>query len=121
MATVTKTGPRRTTGAEPLCRIVPGDVATFGTGGVGLPVNLDQNETVGGIAFANASSYTITGANTLTLDGSGHGAAIGVTAGTANAINTPVALNDNVTATVNCRRLHVTLGGAIANLPPRRR
>jgi len=93
----------------------PGDVATFGTGGVGLPVNLNQNETVGGIAFANASAYAITGANTLTLDGSGLGAAIGVTAGTANAINTPVALNDNLTATITAGA-SVTLGGAVANV-----
>ncbi len=93
----------------------PGDVATFGTGGVGLAVNLDQTETVGGVAFNNANSYTVTGANTLTLDGSGHGAAIGVTAGTANAINTPVALNDNVTASVNSGD-SLALGGAIANV-----
>jgi autotransporter-associated beta strand protein len=93
----------------------PGDVATFGTGGVGLPVALNQNETVGGIAFANASSYTITGANALTLDGSGHGAALSVTAGATNAINTAITLNDNVTATVNSGN-SLTLGGAIANV-----
>jgi autotransporter-associated beta strand protein len=93
----------------------PGDVATFGTGGVGLAVNLNQAETVGGVAFNNANSYTVAGANTLTLDDSGHGAAIGVTAGTANAINTPVALNDNVTASVSPGD-SLTLGGAIANV-----
>jgi autotransporter-associated beta strand protein len=93
----------------------PGDVATFGTGGVGLPVALNQNETVGGLAFANASSYTITGANALTLDGSGHGAALSVTAGATNAINTAITLNDNVTATVNSGN-SLTLGGAIANV-----
>jgi autotransporter-associated beta strand protein len=92
----------------------PGDIATFGIGGIGLPVNLDQNETVGGIAFTNASSYTVTGTNTLTLDASGHGAAIGVTAGTANAINTSVKLNDNVTASINSGD-SLTLGGVIAN------
>ena len=93
----------------------PGDVATFGTGGLGLPVNLNQPETVGGIAFNNAGSYTIAGANTLTLDGSGHGAAIGVSAGTTNAINTAVALNDNLTATVNAGDA-LTLGGSLANV-----
>lgn len=92
----------------------PGDVATFGSGGVGLPVNLNQNETVGGIAFTNGGSYTVTGANTLTLDGSGHGAAIGVTAGTGNAINTSIALNDNVTASINSGA-SLALGGVIAN------
>jgi autotransporter-associated beta strand protein len=93
----------------------PGDVATFGTGGVGLPVNLNQNETVGGIAFANANSYAISGAGTLTLDGSGLGAALNVTAGTTNAIATAVNLNDNVTATVNSGD-SLILGGAIANV-----
>jgi len=93
----------------------PGDVATFGTGGLGLPVDLNQPETVGGLAFNNASSYILTGANTLTLDGSGHGAAIGVSAGTTNAINTAVALNDNVTATVNAGDA-LTLGGSLANV-----
>jgi len=82
-----------------------GDAATFGSGGVGSPVNLNQNETVGGITFSNASSYTIIGANTLTLDNTvnnvTHPAAISVTGGTANAINTPVALNVNLTAMVN--------------------
>ncbi len=93
----------------------PGDVATFGTGGVGLPVNLNQSETVGGVAFANASSYVITGANTLTLDASGHGAAIGVTAGTTNDISTAVALNDNLTVSVNGGD-SLTLAGGIANV-----
>ncbi len=92
-----------------------GDVATFGTGGLGLPVNLNQPETVGGLAFNNASSYTITGANPLTLDGSGHGAVIGVSAGTSNALNTAVALNDNVSATVGTGDT-LTLGGSIANV-----
>lgn len=93
----------------------PGDVATFGTGGVGLPVILNQNETVGGVAFANASSYVITGASTLTLDASGHGAAMGVTAGTTNDISTAVALNDNLTVSVNGGD-SLTLAGGIANV-----
>jgi len=91
-----------------------GDSATFGTGGVGTPVNLNQNETVGTLIFNNASSYTITGANTLTLNNSGHGVGINVTAGMANAVNTAVALNDNITATVNSGD-SLTLGGTIAN------
>ena len=93
----------------------PGDVAAFGSGGVGLAVNLDQNETVAGISFTNASSYIIAaGANTLTLANGGHGAAINVTAGTLNAINPAVALNDSLTVTVNAGDA-VTLGGTIAN------
>jgi fibronectin-binding autotransporter adhesin len=91
------------------------DTAIFGSGGVGNPVNLDVAETVGGISFTNAAgSYTISGANTLTLDNSGSGAAINVTAGTANAINTAVALSDNLTVTANSGKT-VTLGGIVAN------
>ena len=91
-----------------------GDAATFGSGGVGLPVNLNVNETVGGISFSNASSYTIIGANTLTLDNTAHGIPITVTAGTSNAINTAVALNGNVSATVGAGD-SLTIGGSIAN------
>jgi autotransporter-associated beta strand protein len=90
------------------------DTAFFGIGGTGNPVNLDQAETVGGITFSNASSYTINGANTLTLDNLGHGAALVVTAGTANAINTAVALNDNTTAAVSSGAW-LTLGGTVSN------
>jgi fibronectin-binding autotransporter adhesin len=92
----------------------PGDAATFGTGGVGAPVSLNQNETVGGLTFDNASSYTVSGASTLTLDNSGHAVAISVTAGTANAVNTPVSLNGNVTTTVGAGD-SLAFGGSIAN------
>ena len=76
----------------------PGDVATFSSGTTPGTVNLDVNKTVGGVTFNNAASYTISGANTLTLDNSGAGAAIGVSAGT-HTIQTAVALNDNLTVT----------------------
>jgi autotransporter-associated beta strand protein len=92
----------------------PGDAATFGTGGLGSPVNLNQNETAGALTFNNAASYTITGASTLTLDNKTKGVAINVTAGTTNAINTALSLNDNVTATVNSGE-SLALGGTIAN------
>lgn len=94
-----------------------GDAATFGSGGVGSPVNLNQSETVGGLTFTNASSYTINGANTLTLDNSGHPGAINVAAGTANALNSPVALNGNLTATVSTGA-SLSLGGSVANASP---
>ena len=92
----------------------PGDAATFGSGGVGAPVNLNQNETVGALAFNNASSYTITGSKTLTLDNKGNGVAIAVTAGTANAINTSVSLNGNVNVSVNAGD-SLAFGGTVAN------
>ena len=91
-----------------------GDAATFGTGGVGQAVNLNVSETVGGVTFNNAASYTITGANTLTFNNKGRGAGISVTAGTANAINTAIALSDTFSATVNPGD-SLTLGGIIAN------
>jgi autotransporter-associated beta strand protein len=92
----------------------PGDAAIFGTGGVGSPVILNQGETVGGITFNNASSYTITGANTLTLDNTTHVIPISVSAGTSNAINSPVLLNGNVGATINTGD-SLALGGSIGN------
>lgn len=51
----------------------PGALAHFGGGGVPITaprvVTLNANQTVGTIAFNSAQSYTVSGANTLTLDG----------------------------------------------------
>ena len=78
-----------------------GDAATLGAGSILRTVTLDANETVGGIDMTNLNSFVIaSGGKALTLDNKGSGATVGVTAGTANAINTAVALNDNVIATV---------------------
>jgi autotransporter-associated beta strand protein len=90
-----------------------GDSATFNSAG-GSAVTLNAIETVGGITFNNPSSDVISGAHTLTLDGSGHGATVTVSAGTANAINTSVALNDNTTIVANSGQ-SLTLGGTVAN------
>jgi fibronectin-binding autotransporter adhesin len=90
-----------------------GDAATFNSAG-GSAVTLDANETVAGITFNNTSSDVISGGNTLTLDGSGSGALITVSAGTANAINTSVALNANAAIVANSGT-SVTLGGTVAN------
>jgi len=92
----------------------PGDAATLGTGGVGVPVNLNQNENVGGLTFNNASSYTIAGSSTLTLDNKGNAVGIIVSAGTANAVNAPVALNGNTTATISAGD-SLTFGNPVAN------
>jgi alpha-L-rhamnosidase len=70
----------------------PGDSANFGTGAG--PVTLDAPETVGAITFNSSASYTISGANTLTVDNNGNGAVITVTAGAANTIQTAISLND---------------------------
>jgi len=92
----------------------PGDSASFGSGGTGIPVNLNVPETVGGITFNSASSYTISGGNTLTLNNNGHGAAINVSAGPANAINTAVELSD-VTVVVANSGDSLALGGTVSN------
>jgi autotransporter-associated beta strand protein len=90
-----------------------GDSAIFGSA-AGSAVTLNVSETVGQMIFTNPNSYTISGANTLTLDNSGNGAALNVTAGTANAIQTPISLNDNATATVGTSN-QLTLSGVVAN------
>ncbi len=77
-----------------------GDSATLGVGTSLRTVNLNVAETVGGLTFTNSNSFVVSGGNTLTVDNKGAGAPITVSAGTANAIQTPVSLNDNLTATV---------------------
>ena len=82
------------------------DTATFDSGAATSlnTVTLDANETVGAINMNNANSYVVADGglgNTLTLDASGSGASVAVTAGTANAISAKVSLNDNTTVTVS--------------------
>ena len=73
-----------------------GDSATFGATAPGT-VNLDANETVGGVTFNNASAFTISSSNssTLTLDNVSAGVTVTVTTGT-HSISNAVAFNDNV-------------------------
>jgi autotransporter-associated beta strand protein len=89
-----------------------GDAATFGN--VVSPVVLDTAETVGTLAFNQSSSYTISGSSTLTLDNSGVGASVTVSAGTANLINPPIALNDSTVVSLSGAS-KLTLAGVIAN------
>ena len=91
-----------------------GDMAILGVGSSLRTVTLDTGESVGGITFTNPNSFVISGANTLTLDNSGNGAALLVTGGTTNAIKTPVALNDNTAITVNSGKTLI-VSGTIAN------
>jgi fibronectin-binding autotransporter adhesin len=77
-----------------------GDSAKLGVGSALRTVTLNANETIGGLTFTNNNSFVVTGGNTLTLDNKGAGAPLTVQAGTANAIQTAVSLNDNATATV---------------------
>ena len=92
----------------------PSDSATFGTGSSLLTVTLDANETVGAITMNNTNSFVISGGNTLTLDQLGSGATINVSGGSANAIQTAVALNDNLAVAVNSGE-SLSLSGNIAN------
>jgi len=93
----------------------PSDSATFGAGSAVRTVTLDANETVGGIFLTNAHSFVIaTAGKTLTLDNQGGGAAISVGAGTANTIQTAVALNDNLQVSVVGGQ-SLTVSGNISN------
>jgi autotransporter-associated beta strand protein len=95
------------------------DTATFDSGAATSlnTVTLDANETVGAINMNNASSYVVADGGlgkTLTLDASGSGASVAVTAGAANAISAKVSLNDNATVTVSSGQ-SLNLSGVVAN------
>jgi len=95
----------------------PGDTATFGNGTAFSTVTLDAAETIGTITFDNNNSYAIANSgHTLTVDNTGLGASIFVTAGTANSISAPVALNDNLAVNLSAgQSLAVT--SAISGIP----
>lgn len=91
------------------------DLATFGTGTALRTVTLDANESAGGVTMNNNNSFAIADAGKiLTLDNSGNGANVIVQNGTANDIQTAVALNDTATLTVSSGK-SLTVSGAIAN------
>ena len=91
-----------------------GDTAILGIGSVLRTITLDANESLGTLAFTNANSFVISGTQTLTMDGSGNGAHVTVTGGSTNAAQTPVALNDNTTVSVDSGD-SLMFSGAIAN------
>jgi len=94
-----------------------GDTATLGTGSALRTVTLDANETVGALALTNANSFVIANAgHALTLDNGGSGALVVVNAGTANAIQTAMALNDNAQFTVGGGD-SLAISGTISNSP----
>ena len=94
----------------------PGDLATFGVSSALRTVTLDANEAVGVVQMTNANSFVITGngTTTLTIDNSGSPAAINVTAGTANAIQTQVSLNSTAQVAVGSGD-KLTISGTITN------
>jgi len=91
------------------------DSAIFGVGSALQTVTLDASETVGGITFTNQNSFIIASAgNPLTLNNEGEGATINVTGGTANAIQTALALSDNLTETA-LANTSLAVTGTISN------
>ena len=92
-----------------------GDTATFASDTAQYSVTLDQAETVGGITMNNPySTVILSSGNTLTLDNAGSPSVVAVGGGSANVINPPVALNNNVTVTVGGGE-QLSLAGGIAN------
>lgn len=92
-----------------------GDSATFGISTALRTVTLNANETNGAVTFNNNNSFVIANSGkTLTLDNNASGAPINVAAGTANAIQTAVALHDNVTVTVNGGK-SLSVSGVVSN------
>jgi autotransporter-associated beta strand protein len=94
-----------------------GDAAVLGAGPALQTVTMDANETVGGMAVTNGNSFVIANVgNTLTLNNNGAGALVVVSAGTANTIQTAVALGDNATVTVGGGD-SLALTGVVSNGP----
>ena len=94
-----------------------GDNATLGVSSSFRTVILDTNETVGGVQFTNPNSFAVANSGyALKLDNSGYGATVTVSAGTSNAIQTSVALNENATVTVGSGDL-LAISGIISNSP----
>lgn len=92
-----------------------GDAATLGVGSALRTVTLNTNESVGTLTMTNASSFVIAnGGNALTLDNTGSGATVNVTDGTANDIQTAVALNDNAVVTVGSGK-SLAFSGIVSN------
>lgn len=92
-----------------------GDSATLGVGSALRTVTLNANQTVGGITMSNLNSFVIANSgNALTLDNTGSGAAVNVSGGTANLIQTAIALKDNATITVSSGNA-LAITGVISN------
>ena len=91
-----------------------GESAVLGVGASLTTVNLAGGKTVGSVTFTNDHSFIVTNSSsTLTMDNGGNGASLNVTAGTLNAIDTPVTMNDNTTLNVAGSKA-LALGGNVA-------
>jgi autotransporter-associated beta strand protein len=100
-----------------------GDVATFGVGNPSTPtiVSLTQNETLGEILMTNANAFQIANASgnswALKMNNTTNAPTIVVTAGTANAIQTAVAVTNAMAVTVAANAL-LSVSGNITNADP---
>ncbi len=92
-----------------------GHAATFGPIiNANRTVTVDAARIVGTISFNNATaSYTIAGANTLTLNATSGDARINVTAGS-HTISAPVALADNTVVTIAPAESNLTITGTLS-------
>lgn len=101
--------------SNPTVPSAAGDAATLGVGSSLRTVTLNANETVGQLSLTNANSFVVANSGkTLTLDNKGAGVAVSVTAGTLNAIQTALSLNDNTTVTVSSND-SLTVSGIVTN------
>jgi autotransporter-associated beta strand protein len=92
-----------------------GDAATLGVGSALRTVTLNANQAVSTLSLTNASSFVVAnGGNALTLDNTGSGASVNVTGGTANNIQTAVALKDNTVVTVGSGK-SLAFSGTVSN------
>jgi len=95
---------------------VAGDTAILGVGTALRTVTLNANESLGTLSLTNPNSFVVTGSSVLTMDNGGSAAIIGVTAGSANAIQTSVALKTSTAATVSGGN-SLTISGDVSNAP----
>ncbi|MGJ3243792.1 MAG: beta strand repeat-containing protein [Opitutales bacterium] len=101
-----------TTGNDPNA---VGAVALFADQGTSYPnVTLNDNRTAGQVIFDQAIDYTVSGANTLTLDNGGDGAIISATGGGDHTFASSIDLNDDATFQALGGTGSLTLSGAIS-------
>ncbi len=90
----------------------PGAVATFGTMATPTAISVNGPQTVGGILFNNANSYSVTGTDTITLDNGVAAASISILSGN-HTVAAPLVLVSSVNATTESGTT-LTISGAIS-------
>lgn len=91
------------------------DAATLGESAALRTVTLDADESIGSLFFNNANSFVVANdGHTLTLDKAGLSATLSVTAGTANEIQSALALTDDVGVSVT-NDTALNISGTVGN------